>query len=204
MIQKLPACYQRFADILSERFEAGTHTTEDAIRFCFHLALLQEMGISHQRLILEYPHPTIKRAKVDTWLEPAAGDPGLAVEFKYDREIPSEGSVNKTQRAGAAFHDLYRLTGITEKYIRVFIYVASPAMNEYFNNERNRLAQFYNQPIGVEFTFARATIDRCAKVLVEAAGPGSDLHLTLAFKQCLPADHEVRVYHLNSTTNPML
>ena len=63
----------------------------------------------------------------------AAHDPGLAVEFKYDREIPSEGSVNKTQRAGAAFHDLYRLTGITEKYIRVFIYVASPAMNEYFD-----------------------------------------------------------------------
>lgn len=190
--------YSRFATLLAERLKEGSYTTEDAVRYCFHLGLLQESVVPHHRIILEFPHPSVNGAEVDTWIEPTEKEKGLAVEFKYDRKLPGQGTINKTQRAGKVFHDLYRLSKISTDYTRVFIYVATREMNIYFRNSAE-LNMFYDPPVGASFVFPRNTIEQCARVLVEAAGPGPDLNLSLEFMRPLPEEHEVRIYQINNT-----
>jgi hypothetical protein len=50
----------------------------------------------------------------------------IAFEFKYDREIPSGASLNKTQRAVKIFKDFYKLSRIG--VLSYFVYVTDRIM----------------------------------------------------------------------------
>ena len=76
--------FAEFAQLLRKRFGQGVHTTEDSIRYTFFAALLAKSDLEAQDVVLEYPHPQIPGAKVDTLLTSDRGAP-VVIEFKYDR-----------------------------------------------------------------------------------------------------------------------
>jgi len=74
----------RFIELLSRRLSLSIPTSEDAVRYTF-FAALAEAGMEPEKLILEYQHPDIEAAKVDAVILGDAGQPKVAIEFKYDR-----------------------------------------------------------------------------------------------------------------------
>src|SRR5436309_2964376 len=97
--------FRSFASLLNERLQRGVQTTEDCIRYTFFHAALQE-GIAHTDVVLEYRHPAIVGAQIDTLI---TRDGGVAIEFKYDRANPGGTNQNRTQRAAAVLNDIFRL-----------------------------------------------------------------------------------------------
>jgi len=77
-----------FAALLSVRLSRNVFTTEDSIRYTLYASLLRA-GISPDRIIVEYKHPTIPGAEVDTVILDEIGKLSAAIEFKYNRPIPS-------------------------------------------------------------------------------------------------------------------
>jgi hypothetical protein len=59
-------------------------------------------------IVLEHDHASIARAKIDTWIPDYAGR-SYAIEFKYDRPIPSKLNPPLTQKAGQVLRDVFRL-----------------------------------------------------------------------------------------------
>ena len=79
--------FSQFADLLDARFRKDIHTSEDAVRYTMFAAMLYQ-NIPADSLSFEYPHPAIDGAKIDIWFQ-VDGEKPIAIEFKYDRVIPS-------------------------------------------------------------------------------------------------------------------
>jgi hypothetical protein len=62
----------------------------------------------------------IAGALVDTWIPVL----GTALEFKYDRDIPSGRNTPHTQKAGTIFHDFFRLGRFSGAPHRVLVYIS--------------------------------------------------------------------------------
>jgi hypothetical protein len=128
-----------FAQLLSERLARGILTTEDTIRYTHYLALIRSAGLHHTQITLEHPHPGLPKALVDTVISGTADRESAAFEFKYDRAGNSNG--NRTQRAGKALNDLFRLGKLPDAFAaaKYFVYVTDTEMAKYFRNTVNRL-----------------------------------------------------------------
>jgi hypothetical protein len=74
--------FETFSKLLEERFRAGVLTTEDSVRYTFLLALISSRYCGHTDVVLEYPHPTIRGARVDTLITESANRRAAALEFK--------------------------------------------------------------------------------------------------------------------------
>ena len=68
-------------------------------------------------------------------------DQPTAIEFKYDRTIPSEKNAPRTQKAGKIFNDLRRLAMLDAK--GVFVYLTDREMGTYLSNPANGLSDFF-------------------------------------------------------------
>jgi hypothetical protein len=66
------------------------------------------LNVLPEDIVLEHDHGTIARAKIDTWI-PSLNGRSYAIEFKYDRPIPSERNLPLTQKAGHLIKDLFGL-----------------------------------------------------------------------------------------------
>ncbi len=136
--------FEEFGRLLEKRFRREVATTEDSVRYTFFAALLKS-GVTPDQVVLEYPHPEIDRAKIDTWLPDYKGS-SIAVEFKYDRDPPGGMNQPKTQKAGAVFKDLRRqalvarATGVRS----YFVYVTSEEMAVYFRNPNNGHSELWS------------------------------------------------------------
>src|SRR5437867_2974928 len=86
-----------------------------SIRYTHFHALLSSGFRKHPDVVLEYPHPTLERQMIDTLIAPRGNSPSIAIEFKYDRTIPSDRNLNMTNRAGAVFGDLFKLAHIPDR-----------------------------------------------------------------------------------------
>src|SRR5713226_5255731 len=106
---QLADTFKQFSTLLGERLGLGVFTTEDSIRYTFCIALLSSGGLKHTDVILEYPHPVIPGAEIDTIIRGVNDRQPVAVEFKYDRENPGGTNQNRTQRAAAVVNDIFRL-----------------------------------------------------------------------------------------------
>ncbi|NMX21939.1 hypothetical protein C5S30_05815 [ANME-1 cluster archaeon GoMg4] len=98
-----------FSTLLRERL-SKTYTTEDSVRYTFFITLLKQTNIAHHEIILEYPHPEISGAKIDTYIPSTSERKGITLEFKYDRQIPSGKHSPRPQKAGKLFNDIYKLS----------------------------------------------------------------------------------------------
>ena len=153
--------FELFADLLEERLAAKVPTVEDAVRYTFFHALLSSAACRHTEVIIEYPHPVIKSKEIDLLIIPQDSGASSALEFKYDRAIPSEQGINKTNRAGALFNDLLRLAHVPESTAtrRYLIYVTDLQMASYFRNPGNRFDSFFELENGEELYVGREFIE---------------------------------------------
>ena len=106
-IDPMDPIFADFAKLLESRFKVDVLTTEDSVRYTLFASVLHN-NINPDAVILEFPHPVIPRAQIDTWMPDFHGA-AVAIEFKYDREPPGRKHQPKTQKAGAVFEDLRRL-----------------------------------------------------------------------------------------------
>ena len=67
-----------------------------------------------ERVVLEYPHPNILGAKIDTVVVGEDHKMRIAAEFKFERGNPSEINHPRTRKAGAVFADFVRLLRLRE------------------------------------------------------------------------------------------
>jgi len=136
-----------FIELMNDRLEHSVFTTEDSVRYTFFAALLAQ-GVAPHQVVLEYPHPKIKGAEVDTWITPSekVDDSVIAIEFKYDRTIPSGYNQPKTQKAGSVFRDLQRQALLAEDaaVAPYFVYLATLEMAKYFSNPKNGLSHLWH------------------------------------------------------------
>jgi len=197
----LDAILRLFADYLDVRLEKGVFTTEDSVRYTFFAALLASTDLRPEDVIQEYPYPTIARARLDTHI-PAFAGRGLALEFKYDRKIPSGRNAPRPQKAGKLFHDIHRLKEFTtdERCIRVFVYLADDEMAGYLSNRRNNLAPFFNLPQGQSMTIAPAFFEDKSTTFQGAAGAAFSATLCCLLSVALPQEHHLRVYAVENDT----
>jgi hypothetical protein len=185
-----------FGNLLEVRLSKGVYTTEDSVRYTLFVAILRTASLTPEEIVLEHPHPTIQRAQVDTWILPTAKRQGVAIEFKYDREIPSALNGPRTQKAGKVFHDIYRLGQVSREMRRIFVYLASSEMSTYFLNKSNGLSGFFSLPEGQSLHIDESYLQGKSTTFVQACGPVPGVTVKLVFSRSLPRHHELRMFEI--------
>jgi len=136
-----------FYKLLAERFENNVYTTERNITYTFFAALVMFNYFKPHEILLEYEHPNINgNKKIDSYIPSKNNQNGLVMECKYDRKMPSGHNSPRPNKAGKIFNDFFRLASFTNEknIIKWFIYVTDNEMIKYFNNENNKLNDFFN------------------------------------------------------------
>ena len=203
--EHLAPTFADFARLLTERIQAGVRTTEDTVRYTFYNALRESGRFGHTEIVLEYPHPTIGGAEIDTLIQPKQGS-SAAIEFKYDRGNKGGTNQNRTQRAGLALADMFRLAKVPNEIAanRFFLYVTDSEMAGYFKNPTNRLHQFFES--GSRLALSAGLFAGFAQTLLARIEPlACDCEVHCAFAADLPGGHCVRVWHVlpsNSSSQP--
>lgn len=186
--------FREFGRLLEERFRREVVTTEDSVRYTFFAALL-ESGVTPDQVVLEYPHPAIDRAKIDTWL-PAYKGGAIAIEFKYDRDPPGGLNQPKTQKAGAVFKDLRRQV-LVAKEIGVrsyFVYVTSEEMAVYFRNPNNGHSELWGLESGSDMLVDEQYLSEKPKTFLGTLGGSFEAKVVGAFHSDLYGGNYLRVY----------
>jgi hypothetical protein len=86
-----------------------------------------------------------------------------ALEFKYDRAIPSRQNLPKANRAGVFFNDLLSLAYVPKSTAarKFFVYITDPQMASYFRNQNNRFAGLFELGMGEALQVSNEFLDRC-------------------------------------------
>jgi hypothetical protein len=190
--------FKYFGSALNERLERNVPTTEDSVRYTFFYAILQENSVSHTDIVLEYPHPALSGAEIDTLI-------GLntawatALEFKFDRGNPGGTNQNRTQRAAAVLNDIFRLARVPSNIAarKFFIYVTDIEMASYFSNPVNRLCEFYGVCGDIRFALGQSLLNGAPKTL--AGGIERlliDCQVAGIFSMELARKHAIRVFEV--------
>jgi hypothetical protein len=188
--------WERLGELLEVRLAKGVFTTEDSVRYTFFIALLEREHLKPEDIILEHRHPGITSALIDTWI-PALDGVGVALEFKYDRDIPSGKNSPRTQKAGKIFQDLYRLGQFNTTAHRVFVYLASDEMTSHFMSKRNRLSEFFSLAPGRSLRIDDAFLAGRAKSFVSMLGATPNVEAVALYARGLPHGHQVRAYEVH-------
>lgn len=132
--------------LLDNRFSRKIHTSEDSIRYCFFYTLACSRKICHPNdVILEYPHPNISGAQIDTCVRLGKDGPDYAIEFKFHRK--SNTISPKPMKAGMLFKDLFRQAKFKKTYEKTtcyVVYVTDMEMWRYFGKPSNGCKTWYN------------------------------------------------------------
>lgn len=187
--------WERFGELLHARLERGAFTTEDSVRYTFFAALLEREELKPEDVVLEFSHPSIPGAEIDTWI-PNLGGAAIAVEFKYDRDIPSGRNTPRTQKVGKVFHDLYRLGQLDPTAKRLFVYLASSEMTKHFMSERNNLSEFFGLKPGISLRIDEQFCAGRAKTFLSVLGTIPNVEAVGVYCRSLPKSHELRAYEV--------
>jgi hypothetical protein len=184
-----------FADLLERRLKRGVFTTEDAVRYTFFVALIQTLNLQPEEIILEQDHGTIAGARIDTWI-PSFDGCAYAIEFKYDRPIPSGKNAPLTQKAGQAVKDIFRLAKIDAalKAEAVFVYLAMREMAGYFSNPNNGLADLFRLNTRSSLCIDRGYLANRPDTLRRSAGEITPCTATSFCSRELSGAHQLRIF----------
>lgn len=191
-----------FGDLLNTRLGKSVFTTEDSVRYTLFAAILERTSLRPEEIVLEQPHPSIQRAQIDTWILPTASRRGIAIEFKYDREIPSSQNTPRTQKAGKVFHDLYRLGLAPANLSRIFVYLSGSEMSSYFLNQSNGLAGFFSLPASQSLKIDATFLHGRSNTFTQACSQVPDVAVKLIYSRSLPRQHELRVFEVTNIESP--
>ncbi len=186
-----------FSRLLERRIEKGVLTTEDSVRYTFYAALLAEGTIPPDQVVMEYPHPQILSARVDTMLLDDRLTPTVAMEFKYDREIPSGRTAPRPQKAGAVFGDLARLLALPAVESRLLIHLCSAELARYWSEPKNGLSAVFGMKQGTVMEIPESYFSGRCETFRKSVGtwPGV-ADLSCAVNLSLPRGHELRIYEV--------
>ena len=195
----LEEVFSEFSDLMHARLSALVHTTEDSVRYTFFVALLRRGGVSPHDLILEFPHPAIS-GEIDTYIPSLSGRP-TAIEFKYDRNIPSGSNVPKPQKAGKLFADLYRLASLTAplELDRFLVYCTDHIMAEYFRKPSNRYGILFDLRRGYTMRIDEKYVEDKSTTFRRNIGGALSTNLVCAWTAELPQNHHLRIYRISPT-----
>ncbi len=189
-----------FAGVIRRRLENRSYTTEDSVRYSFFVALLAHSSLEPHEVVLEYPHPQIAGAKIDTFLPSFDGRP-TAIEFKYDREIPSGAAVPRPQNAGELFSDISRLARFvaTPEPRRLLVYCTDSIMVKYLQNPANGHASFFNLGKNQRMTVDSSYLSSKPATFLKALGSQLSVELECRWSEALPNEHHLRVYGVGNS-----
>ena len=171
--EKINKVFEQFAIQLEQRFARRICTTEDSVRYTLFHCLTSYLDITPLDIVVEYPHSQIPKAMIDTYVLSKHELPGLIFEFKFDRKIPSHKNLNKTQRAGNVFSDIFRLVTFKsqhENLHRYFVYVTDKEMATYFRNPYNQLNDFFDLDLEKSISIERNYIENHPDTFIRAVG----------------------------------
>jgi hypothetical protein len=185
--------FRDFGTLLAQRFADNVQTTEDSVRYTFFAAMLKN-GIRPGQVVLEYPHPAIPGAEVDTWFEAENGE-AVALEFKYHRDPPSGKNQPKTMKAGDVFKDLDRLRRLNAltKATCYLVYVTTREMAVYFKNPKNGCADMFALKPGATLSLEAAWFVNRPATFMSSVGLAFEAELTGAYTRDLSDDYCVRI-----------
>ncbi len=194
------ALTDRFVHLLAERLERGVLTTEDSVRYTFFAAML-ESGTRPHDVVLEYPHPAIPGARVDTVTLDENGEPKDAFEFKYHRRNPGGRNQPLPQQAGAVFADIRRLAHFEAPEIRCLVYLTDDEMECYWTNPSNGLDTLFNVPPDEKTGIDRAFMAQRSATLQKSAGDWPEvIRVTAHVLPDVPlGGHVLRMYGVTRT-----
>lgn len=198
---RVESAFAEFGHLLHERLSLGVLTTEDTIRYTLYVALTASGGLKHTDLILEFPHPTLQGAKVDTVVSAAVGRESVAFEFKYDRANPGGSNQNRTQRAGKAIIDLFRLVKVPTEVAatKYFVYVTDAEMAGYFRNPVNRLHELFDLAEGAHHVMGPGSFQGYSQTLTAMVNPFvADCIVARVFAAELPDNHCIRIFKVSA------
>ena len=182
---------KHFVSALKRRLQSGIFTTEDSIRYTFFASLITVGGFSPEDIILEYDHPKLDRAKIDTWIPFYRNGP-LALEFKYDRAIPSKRNSPRTMKAGKIFNDLRRLEMLDCR--GMFIYVTDSEMVNYLRNKANSLHDFFELSVGETWLLTEDFFNNRNRTFSTASGDLVEMEAKCIVSESLPNNHFLKIY----------
>jgi hypothetical protein len=191
--------FEAFGRLLQQRLDAGVCTTEDSIRYTFYHAVTSVAQLDPIDMILEHPHSALPGAKIDTIVRGGPGREAIAIEFKYDRANPGGTNQNRTQRAAAAFADIFRLAKVplTLAAIKYFVYVTDAEMAGYFKNRVNRLADIFDTPDRKRFDIGITAFEDFSKTFRSKVAPlCCDCYISRVYGADLSPNHIVRVWEV--------
>jgi hypothetical protein len=185
-----------FADLFRIRFEKAVPTTEDSIRYTFFAALLR-VGLQPHEIVLEHRHDAIAGAEIDTFIPGIGTGPGVAIEFKYDRRIPSGRNQPRTMKAGAVISDMGHLNQVRSECLRYFIYVTDQEMATYWRNEGNRLSQIFSLRPSESLDVSSELFDKMRPTfLAKLKGWSGPLRLVSVCNEDLPRSNYSRMFEV--------
>lgn len=192
---RLAPAIVRLAELFDRRLQRGVSTTEDDVRFAFFVALIKVLGLEPEDITLGHGHGTITRARVDAGIA-AFARRSYAIEFKYDRSIPSKKSLPTTQKAGMIFRDIFRLAqSFSPNAIEaLFVYLSSREMRVYFSNPVNGFTDFFALKIGTSLVIDGSYFAQRPKTLRSVAGPVIPCIVDAILSCDLPFEHQLKVY----------
>jgi len=195
----------RFQELLQERLMSGSKLTEDSVRYSLHVSLQQKAGIAESEIILGYDHPTIARAKIDSFLPATRTHGPAAWELKYDRGIPSGKNQPRSNKAGALLNDFFRLAAFNAPpdLERVVVYLTDREMTSYLANPRNRLNGLLDLAIGERFSIGGDLLRPLARsVTQKIKAPIARCHAIGKYAASLTQEHTLRVYDVSLDAEP--
>lgn len=193
----------QFSKLLSDRLNYNDiHTTEDTVRYTFFASLALHSNIQPHEVILEYPHPSLEKKEVDTYIPSVTDRDGLIIEFKYDRN--SGATAPRPQKAGKLFNDLYRLkifrTDPNAK--KWLVYLTDNEMASYLSKERNGLQSFFNLEVDGCLVIDEQYIANKSNTFSSAITcyDQGKLIIKCICNEDLPKQHKLRIYELSNET----
>lgn len=154
-------------------------------------------------MILEYSLPKSKgKVVIDTYIRSTLERTELAIEFKYDRQIPSGKNAPRPQKAGKIFNDISRLIQFNQskkdtKAILWVIYFTDKEMGSYLRNPNNGLVDFYELPKGEELTIDDDYVLSKSKTFIKSISGPINCKIKAIWNEKMPKQHELRVYEIS-------
>lgn len=192
-----------FQGQLQERLAREGKLTEDSVRYSLYASLQQSRGIANSEIQIEYEHPRIKGARIDSFLPASPEHPAAAWELKYDRTIPSGKNQPRSNKAGALVNDFLRLAAFdeTECFERVVIYLTDSEMATYFRNPKNGFAPLFDLAPGQSFRIDGCFVGaRARSVKNKVRAPISTCFAVAKLAASLHRDHHLRLYEVHLPT----
>ena len=191
-----------FTDLLRIRFERGVVTTEDSNRYTFFAALLTKTALKPHDIVLEYPHPQLPGAKIDTFIPSCEGRP-VALDFEDVCATPSGEAISRPLNAGELFEDIRRLEQFepSTKAERILVFCTDANMAKYFRHPIKGHT-FFDLMKGDRLSIDETYLAGKPATFLGALGAELRAEIECRCAESLPLGHELRVYGVYPFASP--